>query len=489
MLRPATGESATPRMPFFPVVVPASVAGPPGSGGNSCCSAGGAAGDGPPGSGGNNGDEGDVLAVWVGGTGAHGSAALFAAGAALAGGTADFGACSGGLATGSEDFAAGSVGFAAGSAGLGVTASAPGWAASFAGGGMGAPSDTRAPRVGRGSGNRVLKGWGVSPAGVSAAAPAGAAVCALSCASSARIRCSMHCTFRSSSSFEGAGAAACGMGADGLPPSPRANLSPMLNMAAAVSRTIDARRGLDIEIAPPASSIGRDGWFEAKLHVETGTDDPSRVAVREVSRPQCRTDERIGVIRDPDIKHLRPQTDVAGDRQLAADTSDPTPAPIVEAELIPGDIEVGRERVSRSTPVGAIKQRTVRHDASTRTGRNQSVESAGDRYVGIRGVRQQARRSDSASRAAVKLDAEEAMTGRPIVAELSTAKVAWVSLGVSSNIDELCVLVGAGGCIANAAKVEAGVPALIPIHIAGLYWCFLRHALVRSCRGAACQHN
>jgi hypothetical protein len=72
------------------------------------------------------------------------------------------------------------------------------------------------------------------------------------------------------------------------------------------------------------------------------------------------------------------------------------------------------------------------------------------------------------------------MAGRPVVTDLAAAKESGLSLGVGRDIDQLRVLVGAGGCVANAPKVEACVPALIPIHIAGLCRRFLRHALVRS---------
>src|SRR5271166_3039454 len=80
MLRPATGESATPKMPFFPVAELADPAGPPGKGGSSCCSAG--AGAEAPGSGGSNDDDGAVFAPGDAATdlgcGAQGSALVFA---------------------------------------------------------------------------------------------------------------------------------------------------------------------------------------------------------------------------------------------------------------------------------------------------------------------------------------------------------------------------------------------------------------------------
>lgn len=85
MLRPATGESATPRIPLFPVAELADTAGPPGKGGSNCCSAG--AGAEVPGSGGSNDDDGAVFAAGVAvtdlGCGAQGSALVFAVAVAL----------------------------------------------------------------------------------------------------------------------------------------------------------------------------------------------------------------------------------------------------------------------------------------------------------------------------------------------------------------------------------------------------------------------
>src|SRR6516162_1583021 len=126
------------------------------------------------------------------------------------------------------------------------------------------------------------------------------------------------------------------------------------------------------------SELNRSGCgIKSKLHIETDAADPSRVAVREVPRSERRTDERVGAVHDRGIKHRRPQADVAGDRQLAAGTHDPAPAPIVEAELISGNVEIGRERVSRSNAAGDIKQHAVHHDAGAGTGRDESIESAG----------------------------------------------------------------------------------------------------------------
>src|SRR6516165_2781180 len=237
MLRPATGESATPRMPFFPAVEAADGGGPPGRGGSSCCSAGAAAGAGadPSGSGGSNGDDGFVFATWVLGSGAQGSSGLGAA-AALSGATAGFAVDGAGFAAGSAGFAPGATGFASPSAPIGG-AGGSGWPASFAGGVLSVPLDAREPRVGRGSGKRMLKGCGAS------VAAAGAVVCALSCPSSARMRCSMHCTFLSSSSFDGAAGTAGALGAAGLAGSPKARAPPTPDIAAVVSSTANGRNG------------------------------------------------------------------------------------------------------------------------------------------------------------------------------------------------------------------------------------------------------
>src|SRR6516162_5240909 len=128
------------------------------------------------------------------------------------------------------------------------------------------------------------------------------------------------------------------------------------------------------------SELNRSGCgIKSELHIETDAADPSRVAVREVPRSERRTDERVGAVHDRGIKHLRPQADVAGDRQLAAGTHDPAPAPTVEAQLISGNVEIGRERVSRSNAAGDIKQRALYHDAGACACGDQPVKSAGDR--------------------------------------------------------------------------------------------------------------
>src|SRR5438046_3949076 len=91
MLRPGTGDSATPRMPLFLESVLPDGGGPPGSGGSNCCSAVAdlpAAGGDPPGSEGSNGDDEAVFPADADADlscGAQGSALLFGRAAALAG--------------------------------------------------------------------------------------------------------------------------------------------------------------------------------------------------------------------------------------------------------------------------------------------------------------------------------------------------------------------------------------------------------------------
>ena len=152
MLRPATGESATPRMPLFPGVA------------------------GPPGKGGSNG--GDAFATSVDdcalGCDAQGSAPAFGAAVGLPGGVADFAAGSAALAFGSGALA---VGFAV-SLFAGFLAFA-------------SISGIRTKRVGKGFGGSAVLDRAPS-AGTPVPATGGVAVCELSCPSSARRRCSIH---------------------------------------------------------------------------------------------------------------------------------------------------------------------------------------------------------------------------------------------------------------------------------------------------------
>src|SRR5262245_22659265 len=251
MLRPGTGDSATPRMPLFLEPALPDGGGPPGKGGSNCCSAlaGLSAGGDPLGSEGSNGDVGVVFAGVVDadlGCGAQGSALLLGAAAALLGGAtagalgAAVGALGGaaagvlGAAVGTlagagilgaaagvvlGSVAAGVVGCASvfggsasvlsGSAaiGVGVAAGSAGWAASWIGGlifkGPGALAALASlPGIRT---KRLGKGCGGSAAG-------DAVLCDFSCPSSARMRCSMHCKFRNSSSVE----SGCAVGAAGM---------------------------------------------------------------------------------------------------------------------------------------------------------------------------------------------------------------------------------------------------------------------------------